>query len=75
MKYLTKYHFFIFPLLVAIIGGLIYYGFGYKPTTTTILINIGVAYILSPKVSFFETQTGEKIQLKWMFLKKVIVID
>jgi len=75
MKFLVKNHFFIFPILIVIIGAIIYEVLGYKPTTITILINIGVAYLLSPKISYFETQTGQKVQLKWLFLKKAVIID
>ncbi len=75
MKLFIKYHFFIFPALVALIGVIIYYVFGYKPTTTTILINMGIAYIFAPKITSFETQTGTKNQLKRLFFKKVIILD
>ena len=38
-------------------------------------IAIAVAYILSPRKKIIQTQTGEKKQLTWIFLKKPIFLD
>ncbi|MDT7831148.1 hypothetical protein RQM59_02085 [Flavobacteriaceae bacterium S356] len=69
MKF-TKYYFLIFPILIVIIGSIMYKLLGYEPTTLTILINIGLAFILSPRVKKFETQTGVQEQVTWLFFKK-----
>jgi hypothetical protein len=35
-------------------------------------MNIGLAYILSPKFKMVHKQHGEEEQMKWLFFKKVI---
>lgn len=57
-------------MLIVVIGSVMYKLLEYEPTTLTILINIGLAFILSPRVKKFETQTGTQEQVTWLFLKK-----
>lgn len=33
-----------------------------------------IARLLLPKITEYETQSGKQIQLKWIFMKKVITI-
>ena len=56
-------------MLIVVVGSIMYKLLGYEPTTLTILINIGLAFILSPRVKKFETQTGTQEQVTWLFLK------
>ena len=63
---------FLFPVLIILFGLIIYKVLGYEPNFYTIIINIGLAYILSPKYKIIEKQNGEEEQMKWLFFKKVI---
>ncbi|WP_435413930.1 hypothetical protein [Polaribacter aestuariivivens] len=63
---------FLFPILIILFGLIIYKILGYEPNVYTILINIGLAYILSPKIKIIQKQNGEEEQIKWLFFKKVI---
>jgi hypothetical protein len=38
------------------------------------MISGGIAGLLSPKITEYETQSGKQTQLKWIFMKKVITI-
>ncbi len=62
---------FLFPILVIFFGMIIYKVLGYNPNFYTIVINIGVAYILAPKFKIIQKQDGEVEQMKWLFFKKV----
>tara|TARA_B100001059_G_C17754321_1_gene539032 strand:- start:129 stop:350 length:222 start_codon:yes stop_codon:yes gene_type:complete len=68
---ITKIIPFLFPLLIVILGLIIYKGFEYKPNLYTIFFNVGLAYSLSPRIKYFETQLGQKKQVTWLFFKKI----
>lgn len=72
---LTKLYPFFFPIMIVIIGMLIYKVLGYEPNFYTIMINMVGAYILSPRVKTFETQSGRKEQVTWLFFKRSKVIS
>lgn len=38
------------------------------------MISGGIAGLLSPRITEYETQSGKQTQLKWIFMKKVITI-
>ena len=63
---------FLFPILIIIFGLIIYKVLDYEPNFFTIIINFGLAYILSPKFKIVDKQNGEEEQMKWLFFKKVI---
>ena len=63
---------FLFPVFIILIGLIIYKVLGYEVSVYTILINMGLAYFLSPKVKIVKKQHGEEEQIKWLFFKKVI---
>jgi uncharacterized membrane protein len=71
----TKLFPFFFPALIVVLGLIIYKVLGYEPNFYTIIINIGVAYLLAPKVKTFETQSGKKEQVTWLFFKKSKIIS
>ena len=76
MKY-AKYVGLIFPLLIILIGLFIYKILGYDSNFYTIMINIGVAYILSPRIKTLETQTGKKekiAQILWEVFVSIQVL-
>ena len=74
MKY-TKYYSLIFPLLIFLIGGFIYKILEFEPNFFTIITNIGIAFILSPRVKTLDAQTGRKEQVTWLFYKKSKIIN
>jgi|TARA_B110000908_G_C10256139_1_gene455611 hypothetical protein len=69
-----KYLRLIFPLLIILIGLFIYKILGYEPNLYTIIINIGLAFVLSPRVKKLDSQSREKEQVTWLFFKKTKII-
>ena len=63
---------FLFPIFIILIGLVIYKVLDYEPNFYTIIINIGLAYILSPRVKTIQKQNGTQDQLTWVFIKKII---
>ncbi|WP_147266211.1 hypothetical protein [Polaribacter sp. WD7] len=68
-----------FPKLFFVITFLILYLITYlcgieNPMLRTVF-SITLAFILSPKKKKIKTQTGEQIQITWLFLKKPIILE
>ena len=63
---------FSFPVLIILFGLIIYKVLEYEPNIYTIIINIGLAFILSPRIKRVQKKHGEEEQIKWLFFKKVI---
>lgn len=61
---------FLFPVLIILFGLIIYKVLDYEPNFYTIIINLGLAFILSPKIKTVQKQHGEEEQIKWLFFKK-----
>ncbi|MCA0153489.1 hypothetical protein [Winogradskyella vincentii] len=38
------------------------------------IISGGIAGLLSPRITEYETQSGKQTQLKWVFMKKAITL-
>ncbi|MHB0755986.1 hypothetical protein [Polaribacter sp. M15] len=72
MKNLKNIVPFLFPVLIILFGFITYTILGYEPNVYTIVINISLAYILSPKIKIVDKNHGEEEQIKWLFFKKVI---
>lgn len=72
MKKYKAYLPLLFPVLIILIGLIIYKILNYEPNFYTIIINIGLAYILSPRVKTIQKQNGTQEQLTWVFFKKII---
>ncbi|WP_430928654.1 hypothetical protein [Polaribacter marinivivus] len=70
LKYIIP---FLFPILIILFGLITYKVLELEPNFYTILINIGLAYILSPKYKIAQKQDGEEEQMKWLFYKKVVI--
>ncbi len=68
----TKLYPLIFPLFIVVFGLVIYKVFKYEPNFYTIILNVTVAFILSPRVKTIDTQSGRKDQITWLFFKRVI---
>ena len=62
----------IFPILIILFGLIIYKIIGFEPNVYTIIINLGLAFILSPRVKKVDNQTGVKEQITWLFYKKIL---
>lgn len=74
LNFIKNYHVVIYPIVfVVLFFGLKY--FGLENALTRAVIAAGIGIVLSPRVQKVQTQSGEKKQLKWVFLKKVILID
>ena len=72
MKKYKAYLPLLFPVLIILIGLIIYKVLDYDHNFYTIIINIGLAYILSPRVKTIQKQNGTQDQLTWVFIKKII---
>ncbi|WP_439131191.1 hypothetical protein [Polaribacter sp.] len=75
MEYLAKK-----PILVIILFTIFFstvLGLVFKVESTFIRSGIaaGLAIVLSPRKKKIKTQTGEKTQITWLFLKKPIILD
>lgn len=38
------------------------------------MISAGLTGVLAPRINDFKTQSGDKIQIKWVFLKKPFIV-
>lgn len=38
------------------------------------MISGGIGGLLSPRITEIETQSGKQTQLKWIFMKKIIIV-
>jgi positive regulator of sigma E activity len=63
---------FIFPVFILFFGLIIYKILGYEPNFYTIIINIGLAYMLAPRLKKIKKQNGKEEQFSWLFYKKII---
>ncbi|TXD49742.1 hypothetical protein [Polaribacter sp. IC073] len=72
MKKLKPFIPFLFPVLVVLFGLIIYKVLGYEPNVYTIIINIGSAFILSPRIKKIPKENGTEEQLSWLFYKKIL---
>ena len=72
MKKIKPFIPLIFPILIILFGLLIYKIIGFEPNVYTIIINLGLAFILSPRVKKVDNQTGTKEQITWLFCKKIL---
>jgi len=61
----------LFPVLILLIGLVIYKILGYEPSIYTVFINIGLAFVLSPRIKKIQTENGTEEQFRWLFYKKM----
>ncbi|APG65763.1 hypothetical protein LPB136_10475 [Tenacibaculum todarodis] len=74
MNFLKKYYFLIYPIVfVTLFFGMKFLGL--ESTITRAIIAAGIGIILSPRVKKIQTQSGEKKQLTWLFLKEPIILN
>jgi len=62
----------IFPILIILFGLIIYKIIGFEPNVYTIIINLGLAFILSPRVKKIDNKNGIKEEFTWLFCKKIL---
>ena len=77
MQTKNKLQFFsygVFLGIFSLIFLLLYYIFPNLDTSYKALICGGLTTILSPKTHTYKTQSGKKMQFRWIFYQKVITI-
>lgn len=72
MKKIKPFIPFLFPIIIILFGLIIYKILGYEPNVYTILINIGLAFIVSPRVKKIQKENGIEEQIRWLFYKKIL---
>ena len=72
MKKIKPFIPLIFPILIILFGLIIYKIIGFEPNVYTIIVNLGLAFILSPRVKKIDSQTATKEQITWLFYKKIL---
>lgn len=72
MKKIKPFIPFLFPIIIILLGLIIYKILGYEPNVYTILINIGLAFIVSPRVKKIQKENGIEEQIRWLFYKKIL---
>ena len=75
MEYLVKKLFIVIFLLTLIFTFLFGFVFGIENSMIQGVVSAVLAVFLSPRKNKFTTQTGEKTQITWFFLKKPIFLD
>mgnify|MGYP000687008185 CR=1 FL=1 len=74
MKNVIKYPRLIF-VIVFLLAYYISYISGIENGMLRTVFSVTLAFILSPRKKKIITQTGEKNQITWVFLKNPIIID
>ncbi len=62
----------IFLIIYSIIWAILYFAFKDLSNVYVGAIATALAVILSPRINNCESQTGNKIQVKWIFMKKLL---
>ncbi|MCG1035282.1 hypothetical protein [Polaribacter sargassicola] len=75
MEYLAKKPGLVIFLLTIIFVGILDFGFKIDNSIVRILIAAPMAAFLSPRKKIINTQSGDKTQITWFFLKKPLVLD
>lgn len=63
-----------FLIIYAIIWAILHFAFKDLSNIYVGAITAALAVILSPRINNYESQTGNKIQIKWIFMKKLLDI-
>jgi len=75
MEYLAKKPTLVIFLLTIIFIAILDFGFKIDNSIVRIIIAAPLAVFLSPRKKVINTQTGDKTQITWIFLKKPLVLD
>lgn len=63
-----------FLVIFLIIWTILHFAFENLESPYKGMISGGIAGLLSPRITEYETQSGKQTQLKWIFTKKAITI-
>jgi hypothetical protein len=66
------FYFLGFLLVFLIVWSILHWSFPNLEAAYKGMISAGVAAIFSPRISEYESQSGKKMQIKWLFFKKII---
>jgi len=66
--------YFLFLATFLIIWTILHFAFENLTSPYKGMISAGIASILSPRITEYETQSGKQTQLKWVFMKKAIIM-
>ena len=75
MKFLAKNYFLSSILVVFMLHFILEKGFGVQNSWVRFGFATAALILLMPRRKKIQTQSGEKIQLTWIFLKEPITID
>ena len=75
IQLIKKIHRIIYPLLAIFFLLILDEIFHVEPSWVRMALAIALGYFLSPRKKIIQTQTGEKKQLTWIFLKKPIFLE
>ncbi|MBE7693994.1 hypothetical protein [Tenacibaculum finnmarkense] len=75
MKYFKKFYLVIYPLLIVFFIFMLDKIFLIQESWIRIGVAIALAYILSPRKKIIRTQSGDRKQLTWIFLKNPIFLE
>jgi hypothetical protein len=75
MKYLAKNSFLVIFILVITFNLVLDIFFEVNNSTIRIIASSFIAVVLSPRKKKINTQTGERTQITWVFLKEPIFLD
>ena len=74
MNKIAQYHRLVFVFFFVFIY-LITYLSGIENAMLRTVFSITLAFVISPRRKKLKTQTGEKTQVTWIFLKKPIILE
>ena len=74
MEYLAKRSFLVVFIITILLIFFLDFVLGIKNGMIRAAIAAGVAVLLSPRKKKINTQTGEKTQITWLFLKNPIIL-
>ncbi|WNW01273.1 hypothetical protein RRF68_09735 [Tenacibaculum sp. HL-MS23] len=75
MKFLAKNSFIVVFLVVLLVSAILDKVFNIESLGIRIAVSAFFAVLVSPRKKKIQTQTGEKTQITWFFLKKPIILD
>lgn len=75
LQLIKKIHRIIYPVLTIFFLLILDKVFHVEPDWIRIALAIALGYFLSPRKKVIQTQTGDRTQLTWIFLKEPIFLD
>ncbi|MCT4700154.1 MULTISPECIES: hypothetical protein [Tenacibaculum] len=75
MKFLAKNSFIVVFLVVLLVSAILDKVFNIESLGIRIAVSAFFAVLVSPRKKKIQTESGEKTQITWFFLKKPIILD